>query len=239
MNLSNRLCMLVAIVTSPLLLPGQNSRDTIRSTENYRWQPSIENENTRNSHRYIGFQANQLLRQLLGSAGSADNPYLFAYSVNSISTGRGMNFGLGFNLQNTDDFDPSIGLDRETKSSSTAIRIGYDFKKSIGKRWISGFGVDVFRNGSKSKTKSSFAGQGGITNTLTTKTNGLGLGPRFLLLFNVSEKIYLGTETTVYYMFEKTTSQGDSSIPTSFEQKLKENSFVLGVPTALFLMLRF
>ena len=241
MRLFFRLFLLVAIVNSNGISFAQPVSDTVRDNRNYRKQSATFSETAKSNNKfhYVGFQANQILRQLVGGAGATDNPYLFAYSFNSIDRGGGMNFGLGFNFTTTDDSDPTINLTRSTKSNSSAIRVGYDKKKSIGKRWIAGFGFDIFRNGGKSETKTTFSGGGTNVNTITTKTNGFGIGPRLSLLFNVNEKIYLGTEAIVYFMFEKTTSKGDPSIPASLEQELKAKSFKLGAPTSLFLMVRF
>lgn len=236
-----RLLVLIGILGSQEFLFAQAGTDTIRDNQNYKRQTSTFSESVkggRNFH-YVGFQANQILRQLLGGAGSADNPYLVSYSFNSINNGSGMNFGLGFNFSTTDDSDPTINVKRSTKSNSTAIRIGYDKKKAISKRWIAGFGVDLLKTGNKSETKTTFSGGGPISNTVTSKENGFGIGPRLSLLFNVHEKIYLGTESTVYFMFDKTTAKGDLNSPTALEQETKTKSFKLGVPTALFIMMRF
>jgi hypothetical protein len=158
------------------------------------------------------------------------------YAFNSVETGGGLSLGLGFNFKTTDDSDQTISLKRTTKSNNLAFRFGYEAKKSLGKRWIVGFGPDMQITGGKSETVSEFTGGGSNTTKVSTKSTGVGLGPRASLLFHVSEKIFLGTETTVYYMFTKTTSKSDTF---STETELKEKSFQLGVPNSLFLILRF
>jgi hypothetical protein len=217
------------------------AQDTVRENTNFRWQSQSTNSDEKETGKYyyFGLQANQLLRQLLGSAGGGDNPFTLTYSFNSVSRGRGMSFGLGFSNRTVEDRDKAINLTRTTKTNDLAFRIGYDVKKSIGKRWIGGYAFDAIADGDKSETKTSFGP--GSSNTMTnTKTNGFGVGFRLSLLFNVSEKIYLGTECGLTFMANKTVSDTDTpSVPNSAETTLKDNSIELTVPATLFLIVRF
>jgi hypothetical protein len=218
------------------------AQDTVRENTNYRWQtPSgSSDEKQSGKYYYIGLQANQLLRQLLGSAGGGDNPFTLTYSFNSVATGRGMSFGLGFSTRKMEDKDKAINLTRTTKSNDLAFRIGYDVKKSIGKQWIAGYAFDAIRDGGKSETNTSFGG-GGVNDTkTTTKTNGFGIGLRLSLLFHVSEKIYLGTESGLTFMANKTISDTEiPNVPDNPETELIDNSLALTVPSTLFLIIRF
>ena len=220
---------------------AQARRDTVRDNVNYRLGYSSFQavEKLTGNYHYLGLQANQLLRQLLGSAGGGDNPFTLTYAFNSATTGKGMSFGLGLSTRNIKDHDAATNLTRNTKSSNLAFRVGYDVKKSIGKRWIAGYAFDALRDGDKSETTTSFGGGGGNTVT-TTKTNGFGVGFRLSLLFNVNERIYLGTESGLTFMAKKTTSKTtNQSLPNSAENELKDNTFALGVPSTLFLVVRF
>jgi hypothetical protein len=240
MRLGTRFFLIAIGLVSFFTASGQAKRDTVRENVNYQWpnQPIRSNQKTEGSYHYIGFQANQLLRQLLGSAGGESNPFTFTYSFNSVKTGGGLSFGLGFKTRNVDDNDASIGLKRNTKSHNMAFRVGYELKKEIGRRWIAGYGFDLFSDGGKSVTtvSTNFSTE----STTTTKTSGFGLGPRLSLLFNISEKIHLGTETTFVFHSVKTSSKIDFPInPTANETSQKENTLEVGVPSALFLVIRF
>ena len=227
------------------LLPGLafgQQKDTARQKVNYRYQSSGDGEELSNigkeSYKYIGFQANQLLRQLLGSAGGGDNPFTATYAFNSVTTGSGFHFGIGFAKRKVEDEDPGSQVTRITKTSNLAFRAGYDYKRNIGKRWIAGVSADVFRDGGKSETISEFSGGG--ENVTESKSNTFGFGPRLSLMYNISERIYLGTETMLAFQSTKTKSKSDLA-GGGFEDEttLKENQLKLNQPTALFLVVRF
>jgi hypothetical protein len=218
-----------------MALMGQANKDTVMADVNYQWPGSSNASNPglkRNFH-YLGLQANQLLRQLIGGAGGESNPYILTYSFNNATSGGGMGFGLVFNLRNVED--KTQVLTKNTKTSESALRVGYDLKKEIGKRWLFGGGIDLAIDASKSETISNFNSN---KSTVTTTGKGWGIGPRLQLIYHVSEKIFLGTEASVLFHSVKTHSKIDN-VGTTEETDQKETTFILSPPTALFLLIRF
>ncbi|MEX2233776.1 MAG: hypothetical protein WD824_16545 [Cyclobacteriaceae bacterium] len=158
------------------------------------------------SNHYVGIQANQLVRQLFnfgGSTSSINNPYLITYAVNSVRSGWGFNCGLGYThmeVREEDPFNP-----RETAINDFFIRLGVERKVLIGEKWITSYGVDILRESQKNITESN--SQPGNFKT-ETRNRGTGIGLRFTLNYNISEKILLGTEATYYYKSMKETREG-------------------------------
>jgi hypothetical protein len=68
-----------------------------------------------------------------------------------------------------------------------------------------------------------------------TRNSGTGIGLRFTLNYNISEKILLGTEATYYYKSLKETRTGTGAP----EETEKFKEFTFAVPIALFLILKF
>ncbi len=193
---------------------------------------------TKIMRHYIGVQANQLLRQLLnfgGTSNGVNNPYFLTYALNSTKTGVGLNFGLGYSYSSSSNGDPFTP--RTTTNNSLSMRAGIEKKFTIGKRWLSSYGLDFLFDESLDKTETTFNPGVGLSNKTTTEftTSGTGLGPRFTLNFLISNKIILGTEASYYYR-ASTSTQKVTNQP---DQTNKPKSFTFAVPAVLFVILKF
>jgi len=214
----------------------------------------------RKASHYFGIQANQLFRQLFnlgnGNTSAVTNPYLITYAVNSNRTGWGFSLGLGYTYSQTTDGDPTNK--REITVDDFALRMGLERKYMLGKRWLTGWGIDVIYDANKNDVKST-TGADARNRTIiqtTTKENGPGFGPRFMLGFRVSEKIYVGTEANYYYKKHDQSNEQKTSITapvinpnTGREEVITTNSppvkndgtqksFQLSVPAVLFVILK-
>ncbi len=183
------------------------------------------------TNHYLGIVANQLLRQLFNFGGgnsSFNAPYLLQYAINSKKNGKGGNIGLTYDKNSFTD--NSNGTTRNTINSNFSYRMGYDYKKDWGKRWIGIFGVDFLIDKSKSKTDNP-AQVGGQGFSIESSTKGWGFGPRFGLLFRISDKVLLGTDASCYVKSSKSTQ----IIPGQPNSNQKFTTFNLSLPVALFL----
>ena len=213
----------------------------------------------RKASHYFGIQANQLFKQLLNLGGTntsaIDNPYLITYAVNSNRTGWGFNLGLGYTYTQTTDGETTNK--RETTVDNFALRMGVERKYMLGKRWLTGWGFDVVYNTTKNDVKNT-TGASATNRTVIetiTKSNGPGFGPRFMLGFRVSEKVYIGTEANYYYKKLDQSNENKTSITaptidpitgrqitvttnTSEKTDGKQKSFQLSVPAVLFVILK-
>lgn len=234
-----------AILLSGLIFFAEQAfsqaKDTVRNNIDYRNKQRFfqedEGNTVRTNHNYFSLQANQLLRQLFSFSNTntnVGNPFVFNYAINNKQTGNGVAFGLGHVSSHVEDSDQ--GIDRETDNSTLNFRVGYDKKISIGKRWTAGWGVDFLLSRSKSFTRTD---QFGSVSKIDEKANGWGLGPRGVLLFQVNEKVHLGTETSWYFQKETIESEITFSGGGDSTSDQDNSSFALQVPVAIFLTLRF
>ena len=191
--------------------------------------PQDKKKPTTLSNHYLGIVANQLLRQLFNFGGNNNSfsaPYLLQYAINAKKNGKGVNIGLTYDKNSFTDV--SNGATRKTNNRIIAFRIGYDRKVDWGKRWIGIYGFDLLQDGSKSKTVST----PGFT--IETSSKGWGIGPRFGILFRVSEKILLGTDAAYYFKVSKSSQH----FPDQSRSTQKSTNFNLSLPVALFLTIK-
>ncbi|MCW5910526.1 MAG: hypothetical protein KIT62_05600 [Cyclobacteriaceae bacterium] len=183
---------------------------------------------------YFGLEVNPLLRQIINlnpNSTPTNNPFGIQFASNSALTGRGLNMGLTYSRSKFND--DNNGVFRETVNRDLAFRIGYERKQPLGKRWIVFHGYDFIIGGAKSRTETTdpFVG-----NTIIETTSSFwGLGPRVGILFLISDRVTLGTESTYYlrYITDKTKLSG---LPDS---KQKSSDFALTVPVVLILSIRY
>ena len=191
---------------------------------------------------YVGVQANQLIRQLfsLSNASSAiNNPYLLTYSINSASTGSGVNFGLGYTFNESTDGDAFN--ERKNKISDFFFRVGYEKKSNFGKHWVLSAGIDAVVDLQNNTTRTRSGSGQGVPEVVTkNKNNGWGLGPRVTLNYTITDKMLLGTEVTYYFKSIKNTievSGAGAILNEETDESFKR--FQLNVPAVLFLILKF
>ena len=185
------------------------------------------------SNHYVGVQANQLIRQLFnfgGSSGSLNNPYLIIYAVNSVRSGWGFNYGFGYTHREVREGDAFNPL--ETNINDFFMRLGVERKVQVGANWMTSYGLDLLQESQKNITQSN--SQFGNFKS-ETREKGTGIGLRFTLNYNISEKTLLGTEATYYYKSTKATRKGTGIS----EETEKFKEFIFAVPIALFLILKF
>jgi hypothetical protein len=216
----------------------------------------------RTSSHYLGVQANQLIKQILNFSNSnpvVDNPYLLTYSVNSKRTGAGFSSGLGYSVNEFSDGDQTNK--RTTKINNLALRIGFEKKSNLGKKWFTSWGIDLVRESSKNETSNSQSQLNNPNfkfNSNTTNESSLwGFGPRFTLNFRITDKIILGTEATYYYKSGTTTAKANTtSTQQEFDPQTGQlrlvtrttdtpetstdfTNFRFVIPTVLYLMVKF
>lgn len=174
-----------------------------------------QEESSNTSGQFIGVQVNQLIRQILNfsSAGfSVDNPYLITFSSNSSATGRGINLGLGYTVNHFQDGDAFTRRHNEVREFS--LRIGWERKLALSSRWIVSYGLDAVLESDNNWTKTSNGSNDFSVETTTTR-NGRGLGPRFTLNFQLTDRILIGTEASYYLISGKDENEVRSTFRTT------------------------
>ena len=191
-------------------------------------------KSTSRSVQYISIEVNQLVRQLFNFGGNDNvfsNPYVLQYSFNGRKTGRGMSMGLTYSKTSFTD-NTNLGSPRDTKNRSIFFRIGTDRKVAWGKKWTGVFGLDLLLSSTKEITTTNQLG-GNIL--IESNTGGWGIGPRFGLMFHLSEKVFLGTEATFYYQaFNENTFQNGFGANTN----QRNTNFSLTPPFSMYLIIK-
>ena len=206
---------------------------------------------------YIGVQFNQLIRQLLNfsNTGTAiNNPYLVTFAANSSHSGNGINFGIGYTFNEINDGDAFTS--RETKINDLFVRAGYEKKCSLSAKFLVSWGFDIIIDRQKNKTKTDDNSANDLQVETSHTINGTGVGPRFSLNYNITDKILIGTEANYYWKSGKdersnkttfTTFEFDPSTGTTRQARRTETDegsekfkkFQFNVPAVVFLVLKF
>jgi hypothetical protein len=156
---------------------------------------------------------------------------MITYAVNSVASGWGFNSGLGYTHREVRTEDPFNPV--ETSINDFFLRMGVERKVPIGRKWMTSYGLDFLTESEKDITESTNAQPGGFKTETRNRATGLGL--RFTLNYNISERILLGTEANYYYKSRKETRKANNLS----EQRDKFREFTFTAPIALFLILKF
>ena len=187
---------------------------------------------------YLSVQVNELVRQIfsLGSTSSPANPYFINYTHTSAS-GSGLSVGLGYTKNKFSSSDQFNNI--TTNINDLAIRVGYDKKRRLSKKFVCSFGFDLTVDAQKNETVSedSFSSQ---TVTTTDKVSGWGVGPRFTFHYFITENIRVGTEANYYYKDLKEKFSVDFSGGSSGDEERETgiSRFTFSAPAILWLSIR-
>ncbi len=196
--------------------------------------------------KYIGLQANQLLKQFLSfnSSNSINtNPFLLTYSSTN-GKGRGFSMGTGLNFSVESSTDGVSAT--EITNRNFVFRLGFEAKYHLKERWIPFWGIDMHFGGVYTKV-SIQQFQTFQTNITTTATTNLFLGPaiRGGVLVSLSKHLLLGTEGFFNFKiaFQQTTSSsnlafGNGQVVAPSSRSIPIN-FGINVPTAIFMIVKF
>lgn len=182
---------------------------------------------------FIGFQANELVRQLLSFSDTSipDNPYFVNYT-RIYENGGGFNIGFAYQA---DEFSQEINFNSlTTEISNLALRFGYEKKAQIDKRFNYSIAFDFLIESltNKTTTEDNF---GGSDITTETSTSGFGLGPRFTLNYAVTDRIMIGTEANYY--FKSLTEKFENSLIAEDDESTIQR-FDFTPPAVLWLTIR-
>ena len=207
-----------------------------------KWKGSYEREDTAHRHRMehdINVNTTFFFKQIisLSNANLEISPYIVGYKFFPCKH-HGLRFAIGGSFsshtQNTDSTFVQI-----TKASEVDYRIGYEYRRSFGKRFSFFAGVDIVNSFTNSSSKVN-----STTDIVTTsaQTWSVGGGPVIGIQINITKRIALFTETAFYYTYSSTKSKTNSlNFPELNQDKvtdiLQTGKFLL--PTSLFFEFRF
>lgn len=158
--------------------------------------PFTDELNDKSDFRYVGIQSNMLIAQFLSFNANAainTNPYLFSFSRNSKTTGKGFSLGTGFNVSQSSSNDGVSSID--IRNVNVTFRMGLERKYRQRERFIPFHGLEgafgVMWNRTRSQLNQSF------NNAATTvETLKFFLGPSYRagLMLACTKNVLIGTE---------------------------------------------
>ncbi len=188
-------------------------------------------------YRYVGIQGNLLLQQFISFNSNSSinsNPYVFSYSKNDAFTGKGTNFGSGFNISEVSNNDGVAAT--EFQNINVTFRYGFERKYLQKEKFIPFWGMDVGIGGVYTKLTSRLT-QSFTNNTTVVETTKFFLGPavRGGVLYALSKNVMLGTE----FFFNAQVAYSNTNSPGITSNRILPFNIGFQVPTALFLTFRY
>jgi len=203
---------------------------------------SIYAQDEKPKNNELGINATSFIKEFfsLNSADVDEGPYMITYKKHKGNNAFRLGLGGQFSQLN-EDIDGGGKL--TTKDNFVALRVGYEWTKSVAKRWNIYYGLDVITDFSQSASQTtSFLSQGQIEDTeLKTQSISFGGGPVLGIQFFISKNISLVTEGSLYYKYTSVNEKQIFQIQSQFnkDDKSSNQNFDFGLPTALFFVIRF
>jgi hypothetical protein len=219
-------------------------------------QTEDDNE-TKKLRHFVAIQANPLLRQVLSfsNPGAVNNPFLLKYSLRPVDSKLEYNAGFGYSFSSSETRD---GFNNNLSDLTT--RVGVALKKTAGKKFDYGFGIDGVINFSSAKTVNVVVTNFGggqvpvIDSTISvssTTGNRFGGGLQLNFAYHISPKIHIGSEATYYFLAGKdkesilvdrySNNFGSTSLIKTTSKTNSNNqssNLNLSLPVAIFLILK-
>jgi hypothetical protein len=210
-----------------------------RSNMSEHWQEDTAHGHKAGMEHDIYINTTFFFKQLisLSNANLEISPYILGYKFFPTKH-HGLRFAIGGNFSSHTQ-NPDSSFVQITRSTEVDYRVGYEYRRSFGKRWAFFAGVDIINSFSSAYSKVNSS-----TDIVTTSTStwNVGGGPVIGIQINITKRIALFTETAFYYTYASTKSKTNSlNFPELNENKvtdiLQTGKFLL--PTSLFFEFRF
>lgn len=196
----------------------------------------------------IAINATNFIQTLVSFNGSTFNntPYDFQYKYLYWRGEDKYSIGLrsGFGYRKTDTKSDQPNSNSKSSSGITVLntRIGLEFQRVLNKRWTFFTGIDyLYGNTLLQSSTTSVSFNGNIFYT-TTRDYGerLGFGPVVGIQFNMSDRLALGTELSMYTLTATSTRRTSSSNSPNSDQVLytSTKSTLVQVPSFIYFIVR-
>lgn len=185
-------------------------------------------------HFEIGIDATSFVENFISFGSEVNTLSPFAFHFKLIKKNRGLRVFAGFNARTAQSNNNGFV---ESSNFVSNLKLGYEQRTLVSKRWMVLYGVDALINYTFSQNLSISFEQVTIKN----KRIGGGLSPFIGFAFNITPKIYLSTEAavnTLYTFIINETIFDDPLVP---NQKADSNLFRLSttLPTNLNFTVKF
>lgn len=187
-------------------------------------------------HVEMSVNATRFLNDLVSfnSRTIESGPYVIGGKIFKGTTA--LRFGIGGRFQKDRD-NEEVTVVRERKITEINVRAGIEKQFSIGKRWVYYFGADfIYSNQLNENVVESDID---IVSTKTT-SNIYGGGPIIGFQFNISDRIALWTETSIYYQYIRSKEDLTTLSAPEFDRRIRSVSHRgdAQLPVAIFFAIR-
>ena len=191
------------------------------------------------SFHEIGINGTFLINQFLNFSDTEtpQSPYLLTYKVGINK--HALRIGIGTTFKESEKRIDTFEDTETLKDLTLDLRLGYEYRKSFGNRWLGYFGADfIYSQIDNEQINDS----GFDIVTIAENTSGVGGGPVLGLQFKLTEKLMLGTEGAFYF------SQSELKSNTTFTnfpefnteaEIIKNKEIITTLPATIYLIFHF
>lgn len=167
----------------------------------------------------------------------AVSPYIVGYKC-FFDQNNGIRFSAGGGFTNQKNFSDTTSVNITT-SGTVNLRLGYEYRRNLGKHWTFFTGMDVLTDWTW-----TYARDNSDVDIVTTKTTtwDFGGGPLIGIQVNIGKRVALFTETAFYYLYGKTKNYVNSvNLPELDQNQVasvnQSGQFLL--PTSVYFVFKF
>lgn len=181
----------------------------------------------------VGLNVSSTLSAVLGNGfvGGSDIAIL-----KWIKNNRGVRSGFDINLSQESVFDPNIGGNRNTRDFGIRLKVGYEKRHELSRKFKFFWGIDGLLHANNSEV--SFFSDIFSPSEIKTNIFGVGAGPVAGILFDITPRMSLATESALYLLYAY---RHERTISFPIDDTITSNNLNLShtLPTSIYFIARF
>lgn len=203
---------------------------------------------TKDHEHQLAINATNFIQTLVSFNGSTFNntPYDFQYKyLNWQNEGKyalGFRAGYGFSKTTFDQEQPNSNTESKSKQTFLDTRLGFEFQYALSTRWNFFAGIDFIYSKAMLNGSSSFRDFNNqvVISETDDYSERFGYGPVMGIQFNISKRLALGTELSLYTINNRTWRKSSVSNSPNFNQFLyiESSSSAVQVPSFIYFIVR-
>ncbi len=187
-------------------------------------------------HHEIGVNATTFITTLLnfGNGPVIGAPYQLTYKLYGDTRWA---LRTGFGIQYSRGEQTISGITSDIFQSNIAGRLGFERQFPVGKRWQLNAGMDFKYDYYLNETTNNF----NSTVTIKDKIEAFGLGPVLGFQFNITDRVFVSTETGIDVLFQKQTFTEEFNQFSEFSDEIITNTTIVDgtLPVSVFFSFKF
>lgn len=185
----------------------------------------------------VGLNLSNVIINLVGNTGNVDDSDPANYSISyKRQLKEDKYLRLAFNVKI--DLKSDDEVTNVTNNNNFNFRVGYEKRNSISEKLLYYYGIDLL--GTFNSAESTFASPNDIVE-LSNTTYGFGLGPVFGVQFLLNKRMAIGTEATLYGVFQINKVKEVFEVNTFFNKDETNFEFtaISTIPKSLYFIMNF